>query len=240
MIPKIIHCCWFGGPKTQLASKCLASWRLYASDWAIHEWSIEEVRDKGFELGFNSAVESFFDKAIEAKKWSMASDFVRMLALYAVGGVYFDFDVELISNLESLPSGEWVAGEKTALGEVWMASGAGIALRKCSEVALGMINAYEKIEFDPAREMMPWINGHLSRFPLQIIPPEIMCPIGVDGRCSSTSRTVAIHHYAMSWASPKQRLLKWLSWHGMRSLIDFLLRVRRFVRIYRKRKRGCF
>ena len=236
MIPKIIHCCWFGGPKTQLARRCLASWRLYAPDWSIREWTVEDVRRTGLELGFSGSVASFFDEAVALKKWAMASDYVRMLALYAEGGVYFDFDVELVASLEGRPAEEWVACEKTAAGEVWMASGAGIALGKRSRVAGEMLNAYGQIAFDPHREMMPWINANLSRFAIKRVDPEVMCPIGVDGHCALTGRTIAIHHYAMSWASPKQRILKWLSWHGMRPLIDFLLRVRSAVRSVRAHK----
>ena len=224
MIPKIIHCCWFGGPKTRLAEKCLASWRKYASGWEIREWSEDELRAAAKDVGAGTA---FFDAAIAAGKWAMASDWARMVALYAEGGTYLDLDVELVAPMERLPDGEWVSGEMTASGSVWMNPGGGIALGKCSVVAHHMLNAYESLAFDPKREMMPWINARLSETVLTTLDPKVMSPIGMDGRARITERTVGIHHYAMSWATPRQRLMQWMSWHGMRWIIDFALKVRR-------------
>lgn len=229
MIPKIIHCCWYGGPKTPLARRCLASWLFYAPDWEIREWDLETVRAKRAEkkdelLGCDGF--EFFEAAIAAKKWAMASDWLRMFALYLEGGVYFDFDVELLASLDRLPEGEWVAGEKTAAGEVWPEAGAGIALEKGSAVARMMLDAYHSIKFDPNREMMPWINSHLSKMPVRMLDPELMCPIDVDGRSCQSERTIAVHRYAMSWASPKLKIIRWLNWHGMRPIVQAALCLR--------------
>ena len=223
MIPKIIHCCWFGGPKTPLARRCLASWRVFAPDWEIREWDEAGLRTAGFDApGF-----AFFESAIQAKKWAMASDWARMFALFREGGLYLDFDSELVASPDGLPEGEWVAGEQTAAGEVWMNPGAGIALEKGSVVARQMLDAYAADEFDPKREMMPWINRNLAKTGVRMLDPEVMSPIDMNGRCRQTGRTIAIHRFAMGWATKKQRVLKWLSWHGMRPVIDVLIRLRR-------------
>lgn len=39
------------------------------------------------------------EKYIEKKKWSVLSDFVRLWAIYSEGGVYLDYDVELIKPI---------------------------------------------------------------------------------------------------------------------------------------------
>ena len=225
MVPKIIHCCWFGGPKTPLAERCQASWRDFAPDWTIREWNESAVERLAENAGIAGL--EFFRNAIREKKWAMASDWARMAVLLAEGGLYLDLDSELVAPLDSLPSGEWTAGERTARGDVWMAAGAGLSLEKDSNVARHMLDAYKDLPFDPNREMMPWINERLSETNLRVLDPDIMCPIGVDGRLRATDRTVGIHQYAMSWAGPKQRILKWLSWHGFRWLVDFALRIRR-------------
>lgn len=41
-------------------------------------------------------------KFIEAGKWSIVSDFVRRWAIYTYGGIYLDFDVELIKPIDHL------------------------------------------------------------------------------------------------------------------------------------------
>lgn len=228
-MPKVIHCCWFGGPKTKLAEKCLASWRKFAPGWEIREWNEQGARRRNEEEG-SIAGYGFFEAAIKARKWAMASDWLRMMALYEEGGIYLDFDVELVAPIYRLPEGEWVSGEWTAKGEVWMNPGGGIALEKGSSVARQMLDAYEESSFDPKRDMMPWINERLSRTGLRVLDPEIMSPIGVDGKLRNTERTVGVHRYAMGWASPKQRLLQWMSWHGMRGVIDLALRIRKFWR----------
>ena len=229
MVPKIIHCCWFGGPKTKLAERCLASWRRFAPGWEIREWGEEMAGGKG-DARKRADGSMFFEAALAAGKWAMASDWLRMKALYEEGGLYLDFDVELVATADRLPDGEWVSGEWTANGGVWMNPGGGIALEKGSAVARHMLEAYESLRFDPKFEMMPWINARLAETGLRTLDPEVMSPIGMDGKLRSTELTVAVHHYAMSWASPWRRFLQWISWHGMRPLVDLALRIRRFWR----------
>lgn len=226
MIPKLLHCCWFGGPKTKLAETCLASWRRYAPGWVIREWGEADLRSAADGLGAGT---DFFDAAIAAGKWAMASDWARMVALCAEGGVYLDMDVELVAPIGRLPDGEWVSGEMTANGSVWMNPGGGIALEKGSPVARHMLDAYESLAFDPRREMMPWINARLSETSVETLAPEVMSPIGVDGRERPTERTVAVHRYAMSWAPASLKVARWLSWHGMRWLVDALLSLKRVL-----------
>ena len=224
MIPRRIHCFWAGGPKTGLAKRCLASWRRFAPDWTVHEWTADELRRVAAEPGLGLR---FFEAAVSAGKWAMASDWARMLALWLEGGVYFDFDVELVAPAERLPDCEWIAGEWTVGGSVWMNPGGGIALEKGSTVARRMLAAYDGALFDPEREMMPWINDMIGEalrssggVGVRVLPPEVLNPVRADGRICATGATVGIHHYAMGGASRRRRLARWLSWHGL----DWLVR----------------
>ena len=220
MIPKIIHCFWAEGPKTKLAEKCLASWKKFAPDWEIREWNLSNL----------SNLSNFYLAAVAARKWAMVSDWARMRVLKEFGGIYLDLDVELVKPIGELPDGEWVAGEWTASGEVWMNPGSGIALEKDSPIAAGMLEKYARLEFDLNREMMTWINESLKGLEgLEVLDPEVMSPIGIDGKMNRTERTVGIHWYAMSWASPKRKIAKWLSWHGLRFVVDALLFLKRLV-----------
>lgn len=239
MVPKIIHCFWAEGPKTKLAEKCLASWRKFAPDWEIREWNLESLGVDESRSHTEDEIPSFVWKAVAARKWAMVSDWARMRVLKEFGGIYLDLDVELVKPISELPDGEWVAGEWTANGGTWMNPGSGIALEKDSPVAVGMLEKYARLEFDPNREMMTWINEGLKGLrsliglrglkSLEVLDPEVMSPIGVDGKIRRTERTVGIHWYAMSWASPKRKIAKWLSWHGCRFVVDALLSLKRLV-----------
>jgi len=225
---RTIHCCWFGGKKTALAQKCRASWAAWCPDWTIREWNEENVGELAEIPGFD-----FFQAAATAKKWAAASDWVRMAALWKEGGVYLDYDVELVRSPDGLcRDGEWVSSEWTVDGGVQVNPGGGIALEAQSPIAAFMLNAYAMTEFDARREMMPFIVGNLAAASqkcvgLRVLLPEVMNPIDVRGVCHRTDQTVGIHHYAMSWASPQRQVAKWLSWHGMRGVVEFLLKIKR-------------
>lgn len=221
---KIIHCFWSGGAKTRRAQACLASWRRFAPDWEVREWSPTDLP---------SDLPPFCADALRARKWAMVSDWVRIWALHEQGGLYLDLDVELVKPITLLPAGEWVSGEWTANGAVWMNPGSGLALEKGSPIAAEMLARYERLTFDPAREMMVWINENLhavaKTHALNVLPPEVMSPIDTAGRMHRTEKTVGIHWYAMSWAGPKARVLQWISWHGGRPFIDALLKIKRML-----------
>ena len=219
MVPKVIHCFWAEGPKTKLAEKCLASWRKFAPDYEIREWSLSNLSDL-------SNLPNFFRGAVAARNWAFASDVARFAVLKEFGGVYLDCDQELVQSIGKLPEGEWVAGEWSVSGRVGPNPGGGIALEKGSPLAQAMLDYYAAYDFSDKRTVGEILEGLEGLRGLEVLDPEVMSPIGVDGKMHRTERTVGIHWYAMSWASPQRRIAKWLSWHGMRPLVDFLLRLK--------------
>ena len=224
MIPKIIHCFWAGGPKTDLARKCLASWRKYAPDWEIREWGLSDISNA-------ANMPNFCREAIRRKKWAFVADWARFASLQHEGGLYFDFDVELVKPIGDLPGGEWVAGEWTPGGDVIGNPGSGIALEKGSPIARAMLDYYATAEFNDKVTVCSILSGLDAARELRVLDPEVMSPIDNEGRMHLTNRTVGIHWYAMSWASPGRKAIQWMSWHGMQPLINFLLRIKRaFVR----------
>lgn len=232
MIPSVIHCCWFGGEKTDLAKKCLASWRRQAGTWTIREWNEDSV---GRELSDVTGYK-FCRDALAARRWAMASDWLRMAVLWRFGGVYLDFDVELVRGLDDLcERGPWIATEVTASGKTWLNPGSGCCLSAGSSIAAYMLQAYEEVSFDVGRDMMPFINENLKQILergdecVSILAPDLFSPIDQCGRCHRTTQTRGIHHYAMSWASPQRKIAKWLNWHGLHVVVKGLLAVKRAV-----------
>lgn len=107
MIEKTIHYCWFGGsPIPKKYKKYINSWKKHFPGYDIVEWN-----EKNFPIDeFPYAKEAF-----ENKKYAFVSDVARMYALYNFGGIYFDTDVEVISNFDDilLEDIDAVIGEET-------------------------------------------------------------------------------------------------------------------------------
>ena len=94
MIPKILHYCWFGrGEKDLVTQKCIESWEKYCPEYQIIEWN-----EDNFDINSNA----FVQEAYEEKKWAFVSDYVRLYALYQMGGIYLDGDVELLKGFDDL------------------------------------------------------------------------------------------------------------------------------------------
>jgi len=225
---KTIHCCWLGdAPKTDLAKRCMESWQKFAPEWTVREWNIDEVR-RASDAGEIAPVPRFFEDAVKARKWAFAADWVRFAVLHAYGGLYFDYDVELLKPVEV--GGEFVAGQWMPNGSIG-AEPAVLALEKGSEVAKAMVDFYADAPFDVSRTTGVILESLLGRNGLyvEVLDPEVFCPIGIDGTSHATDRTVGVHRYAMSWATKRRKFARWLSWHGMRGVVDGLLSLRRGV-----------
>lgn len=225
MIPKIIHCFW-EGKKTKLAEKCLASWRRFCPGWEIREWGLKDLAEV-------AARSPFLAEAIRLRRWGAVSDYARMWALARFGGVYFDFDVELLRGIDDLLGEEWFAEERHRCAGRQIAPGLGMALRPGSPIAERMLELYDERGFDPKADMMTVIVTNLkdsiARSPVapRVYPPDWFCPIDPQGKLHVTAETRSIHWFAMGWAGPKRRILRWLSWHGLQSLVDLAVRVKR-------------
>lgn len=69
------------------------SWSKHAPDWELKHWDCSSLPVDAYpEL----------QSLIDGKRYSMLSDFTRWWAVYEHGGVYLDFDVELIAPIDSL------------------------------------------------------------------------------------------------------------------------------------------
>ncbi len=92
MIPKIIHyVCLDSGKLTPSARKCIDSWKKHMPDWEIICWD---------ENNFDLSSVAWTKEAVEKKKWSLASDYIRHYALYEYGGVYMDTDVQIFKPFD--------------------------------------------------------------------------------------------------------------------------------------------
>lgn len=216
---KVIQCVWLGGPKTKLAEKCRASWERFAPDWEIREWN--EVP---------AEAPSYVRRALQERKWAFASDWMRFWILEREGGVYLDYDVELVAPIGCLPDGEWVAAEWLRDNEWGYNPGSGISLAAGSPLARQMLAWYRTAEFGTSQTVGDVMGGIFGKpeetKAIRVLKPQVMCPTDWQGKVHRTDETVAIHHYALSWITPRRRIARWMSWHGLDWAVRLLLRMR--------------
>ncbi len=85
MIPKIVHYCWFGDKEMPVSQKQnVERWKSILTDYTFKCWT---------EADFDVDANPFTKEAKEAGKWAFVADYVRLHALYTMGGIYMDTDV---------------------------------------------------------------------------------------------------------------------------------------------------
>ena len=231
MIPKIIHYCWFGGkPLPKSARKCIASWKKYLPDYEIHEWN---------EDNFDVNIIPYTREAYRYGKYAFVSDYVRYLALYQEGGVYFDTDVEIIRPIDDIINkGAFLGIEKD--GElISVAPGLGMGAYAGMEFYRDMIKFYSdwggcEGEIPNALLVSGTTNfllakGFLKEDRMQnvagiwIYPNDYFNPMDdYTGEIRVTENTRTIHYYAKSWIDDYSPLRNFLSkrFHRLKRLLD--------------------
>ncbi len=80
----------------------MATWGRVMPEWKIERWD-EERMDQWAKGGkWLNEMPRYVKEAYEAKKYAFVSDYVRLLALKEMGGVYMDVDVEVVRSLDGL------------------------------------------------------------------------------------------------------------------------------------------
>jgi len=136
-IPKKIHCLWFSGEKkTELAEKCMESWKLICPDYEIMEWNGDN---------YDVTSNAYMYQAYQAKNWAYVSDYARLDIVYKYGGIYMDLDVMLIKKPDALLKHDFFIGFDQIRGIEAAAFGA----EQGCPVLKDMLNIYEEKNFDP-------------------------------------------------------------------------------------------
>lgn len=211
MIPKIVHYCWFGkGEKPKLAQKCIASWKKYLSDYEFIEWS---------EDNFDITSIKYVEEAYICKKYAFVTDYVRLYALYNIGGIYMDTDVEVLTDYEmflhhkafsgfesdgNVPTG-MMAAEK---GNKWI----GDLLKYYNDKLFihddGSYNLTTNttIITNYMVEIGLRLDNTYQNFEglVSMYPSDYFCPKDHrTGKIKLTHNSVCIHHFAGSWLEHK-------------------------------------
>lgn len=210
MIPKIIHYVWFGhGKMSPLMLKCIRSWKKYCPDYEIMEWN---------EDNFDVNSTAWTLQAYAAGKYAFVADYVRLYALQKYGGIYMDTDQELVKSLDPfLKSTMFLGFMDTQISAGLIGASAN------SKILSECLDYYKYRQFlvDGQPDLTPntrWMTALLETHGLlikdefqkvgdaDIYPRTYFCPTNCDSIHKFISpKTVAIHHWAMTWRSEKAK-----------------------------------
>lgn len=213
MIPKIIHCCWFGGnPMPRSVKKFMGSWRKCLPDYEIKIWTEKE---------FNPLDSiPYVKEAYECAKYAFVSDYVRLYALSQYGGIYLDTDVEILKSLDPYIETPFMCFEDDD-----KLSTAIIAAEKSTSWVNDILGMYKERRFLNNGEMdlttnVEFISKQFIKWGLcvggqrQTVNDVVIYPSVYfspkswgTGKYHITEDTVAIHHFAGSWHSRTTRIL---------------------------------
>ena len=214
-IPKKIHYCWFGrGPMNEMVQKCIDSWHRFMPDYEYILWN---------EDNFDVDTHPYVKEAYDAGKYAFVSDYVRLYALYTVGGIYMDTDVEVLRPYDDLLDlNGFIGFEGTKHHPVGTGT---IASLKEGEWVKEQLKAYEGVHFrkedgtfdlttNPVRitEVMikgGFIQNGIKQFYLDmcVFPVDFFCPRQTTGEYFLTENTYCDHHFMGSWNEPGKRTL---------------------------------
>lgn len=212
MIPKTIHYCWFGkqlpGKREQ---RCIESWSRICPDYEIVMWS-----------GRNAPVydNNYVRQAYSMKKWAFVSDYVRLKILSEYGGIYLDTDVELLKSLDEFTDQTGFIGFESPENIATCVMGC-IPGQPFFNWATRQYDTRAFCKADGSCDSTTnttWLTGILLQKGLQqngmtqnvsgitIYPSDVFCPWDLQtGKLHLTERSVAIHYFAGSWMTPRQK-----------------------------------
>ncbi len=206
MIPKKIHYCWFGrGEKPKLAQKCIASWHKYCPDYEIIEWN---------EDNFDIDSCPYVKEAYDSKKYAFVTDYVRLYAMFNMGGIYMDTDVEVTRPLDEFLIHQAFSGfESTSFVPTGI-----MASEKELPIIGELLDYYTDRHFINADGSLDMktncvtiteiflkhglaLNGQLQTVAdFTFYPPDYFCPFENEtGKLNKTNHTAAIHWFNKSW-----------------------------------------
>lgn len=215
-IPKIIHYCWFGGnPKPKLAEKCIKSWKKFCPDYEIIEWN-----EQNFDL---QQAPAYVRQAYEAKKWAFVTDYVRLYAMIAQGGIYMDTDVEVVKPLDEFLHYRAFSGFEDG---IHVSTGV-MACEKGHPMFQKMLQYYDTASFyNPDGSMNLTTNVEtVTRLWLQhglqqnncfqlldgiaIYPKDVFSPVSYETmELERTENTHTIHWFSGSWHTEEEKRKK--------------------------------
>ncbi len=197
-IPKTIHYCWFGNhPMPPLNQLCVDTWQKL-EEYTFKCWDESNIPNI-----------PFVQHQLSKKNWAFASDYIRLYALYAEGGIYLDTDFEIIKDFDSLleqnlflckESSEWI--NNATMGAIRGHP----FLKDCMHY---MENRFtQNLDYHVSPAVTTNVYNSKNYADVMILSSDYFYPYNPYDEQQPvkqllytmvTSNTIAIHHWAKSW-----------------------------------------
>lgn len=223
-IPKKIHYVWVGtAPIPERDQQFIKHWQELNPGFTIKRWTEKDIDTKKYPL---------VAKAINEKRWALASDIIRMYAIYTEGGFYFDTDVELLKPLDDLLKYDGFASWES---NYWFTT-SGFGAKKHSPWIEKILKRYEG--YLPKKITNTTFMGTVHSPSIfaedvyglkldgqtrvyddkfAVFAPEYFNPKHYStGEMRRTKNTRAIHHYASTWHSRFEKVAQSIGRTGVK------------------------
>lgn len=220
---------------SDLAKKCLDSWRRVLPDYRIVEWN-----EENFDLDMYPYAREAYYKG----KYAFVADVARLYALYSLGGIYMDTDVEVLKSYDPFLKHPAFSGFETDMVTTGI-----IGAEKGSEWVKHNLDYYTDRHFilsdgttDQTVNVVTICNymdtigfthdNSYQEFPglITVYPRDFFCPKSYyNGKIRLTENTVAIHHFEGSWHSKSDKF-----WYNVKKSVLKLGMVQRIKSILKK------
>lgn len=196
MIPKVIHCVWFGGkPFPPLDERCFQTWKTHLPDYEVKIWNEENY----------SCNEPFFQKLLKKEKWAFCADYARLDILLKYGGIYLDTDMEVLKPFDSMLHTKCFLGMES---EKFISAGIiGCEMNNSFiKDSLEEVKKSLQVEFIPIPKILTKVYNNGDYKDVEIYPRDYFYPYNPFAYSIKnlmyidvTERTHAIHHWNYSW-----------------------------------------
>lgn len=219
-IPKTVHYCWFGGQaKPDFVLNNIETWKRHLTDYEILEWN---------ESNFDINCCQYVAEAHACKKYAFVSDYARLYALYNVGGIYFDVDVEVCKSLDELLT---VSGVILGFEEFDFVASSTMIASKGSSFIFDFMESYQtrvfvqdggeldqttnvRILTQRAEDIGLLANGNEQQLyygdeSVLVLDQLKFSPLDYANHVNhSDLTTFTVHHFEQTWAGPQGKIKK--------------------------------
>ena len=203
-IPSIIHYCWLSeDPIPADMQRYVDGWKRLLPDYEFIKWDLER---------FQKESSPWVSEAVDQKEYAFASDYIRIFALYHFGGIYLDMDMELLKSFDDLLDRPYMfAYEREDMP--WIEAGC-FGAAKQNPFLKACLDYYENRHFvreDGILDTLPLsrVMGEIleqTKMNIEIFPWQYFTAKSYETGCEyPNENTYAIHHFAGSWKSEKER-----------------------------------
>lgn len=222
MIPRIIHYCWLSEePIPERLQRYVAEWHHKLPDYEFVFWDHSCLK--------KFATIPWFNEAFDAGMYAFAADFVRFYAVYTMGGIYLDMDVELLRPFDELLDRPYLFGaeyDDFPEAGIFGAEAHNELIRLCMDFyenkhfildqqTLSSCKAPQVMHDAIAAHCSIEVSESLSNDPgiVTLLPSDYLTAMHADtGIAHPTANTRTIHHFAGTWCyqTPMSRFRRWL------------------------------